>query len=157
MFSKLLRLLVIGLSVQSSLGAVVADAAAVAPTLINPTVIETPITRKVVTTTTTTTSSTVRPTSVVVYSTSTTKPSSSSSTIKPSSSSTIKPSSSTIKPTSTFTSIIPQPTFNQSDPILDGNRTQDIFADIKGIYGLPGQQEVIRNATLNATNIQGDI
>ncbi|KAG9056201.1 hypothetical protein FS842_011378 [Serendipita sp. 407] len=127
MYSMLLRLLVVGLSVQSSLGAVAAAAA------------------------------TSNSTSIKATSSSSTIKSSSSSIKATSSSSTIRSSSSSIIATSTVTSAASQPTFNQSDPVLDGTRTEDVLADIKGIYGLPGQEEVIKNATLNATDIQGDI
>ncbi|KAG8767467.1 hypothetical protein FRC20_005481, partial [Serendipita sp. 405] len=127
MYSMLLRLLVVGLSVQSSLGAVAAAAA------------------------------TSNSTSIKATSSSSTIKSSSSSIKATSSSSTIRSSSSSIIATSTVTSATSQPTFNQSDPVLDGTRTEDVLADIKGIYGLPGQEEVIKNATLNATDIQGDI
>lgn len=47
--------------------------------------------------------------------------------------------------------------FSEQDPILDSRRTVNMLADIKGIYSLPQQGEVVQNKTLNVTDIQGDI
>ncbi|KAG8803179.1 hypothetical protein FRC17_006239 [Serendipita sp. 399] len=145
MYSKLLRLLFVGLSVQSSLGAVVGDAAAAPPATVIATQ-QPPVTRNP---------------SYTVVAPSSTRPTTTSST-KPTSTSTTStrpvqtPPTSSIK-TSSSTRTTTQPTFTQSDPILDGPRETNVLADIKGFYGLPGRDDVIRNATLNATDIQGDI
>ncbi|KAG8857986.1 hypothetical protein FRB96_005477 [Tulasnella sp. 330] len=62
--------------------------------------------------------------------------------------------STTVKPTTTpapTTSAVPNTT------ILDGPRTTNLLADIPGLYPLPNATDVVKNATLNTTDIQGDI
>ncbi|KAG8994444.1 hypothetical protein FRB93_001565 [Tulasnella sp. JGI-2019a] len=60
----------------------------------------------------------------------------------------------TDKPTTTA---VPTNSAAPNTTILDGPRTTNLLADIPGLYPLPDPSEVIKNATLNTTDIQGDI
>lgn len=126
--------------------------AAVAPTFVVTNIDTLPATRVTVTRIAT-------PVSSIVLQTTTTKTSTkpTSTVVQSSSSSTKTTSTKTTSTTSSTTSTSINPTFTAKDPILDGIRNQSMLADIRGIYDLPTKDQVIRNATLNATDIQGDI
>ncbi|KIM30375.1 hypothetical protein M408DRAFT_66228 [Serendipita vermifera MAFF 305830] len=120
---------------------------AITAVTVNPTPV-TRITKDVATTSTSTSSTKATSTAVVTTSTNSTTKLSSTST----------KSTTTVIATTSTTNTTTSQTASPTD-ILNGNRTEDIFAvsDIKGFYNLPDGGEVIKNATLNATNIQGDI